>query len=139
MSAVEIGGTIYACGGYDGRQRHNSAEKYDQKRNQWTLVKPMYHQRSDAGATCLKGIIVIIIIIIIIIVVVVITITVVAEIIVIFISAKTPLQPTPFIHVALSSLKHYNDNYKRHRCHHHQQEALVYTLDTENYSRNPSS
>ena len=55
VSVAVIGETIYACGGFDGVQRHNSAEKYDLARNQWTLVKPMFHKRSDAGAACLRG------------------------------------------------------------------------------------
>jgi len=55
VSAVEIAGTIYACGGYDGRQRHNSTERYDREKNQWTTVRPMFYQRSDAGSATVGG------------------------------------------------------------------------------------
>lgn len=46
---------IYAMGGYDGHHRQNTAERYNFKTNQWTLVAPMNMQRSDASATTLNG------------------------------------------------------------------------------------
>ena len=52
---AKIPGAIYACGGFDGRQRLNSVERYDPSRNQWTLTQPMWRQRSDAGAATLEG------------------------------------------------------------------------------------
>lgn len=55
VSVVSIGDIIYACGGFDGLQRHKSVERYERNRNHWTLVKPMYHKRSDAGAASLRG------------------------------------------------------------------------------------
>lgn len=42
-------------GGYDGHHRQNTAEKYDYRTNQWTLIAPMNVQRSDASATTLNG------------------------------------------------------------------------------------
>ena len=42
-------------GGYDGHHRQNTAEKYDYRTNQWTLIAPMNAQRSDASATTLNG------------------------------------------------------------------------------------
>lgn len=38
-------------GGYNGRNRMNSAERYDPNTNQWELIAPMHRQRSDASAT----------------------------------------------------------------------------------------
>jgi len=48
-------GLVYALGGYDGQHRQNTAERYLPKNNQWSLVAPMNHQRSDASATSLNG------------------------------------------------------------------------------------
>lgn len=55
MSVALLDGVIYAMGGFDGHQRLYSAEKYDFERNQWTMVKPMNAQRSDASAAVLNG------------------------------------------------------------------------------------
>ena len=52
---VPLLGLIYACGGFDGRNRQDSVERYDPVRNQWTHVQPMWRKRSDAGATTLDG------------------------------------------------------------------------------------
>ncbi|KAL1462179.1 hypothetical protein MTO96_027194 [Rhipicephalus appendiculatus] len=46
---------IYAMGGYDGRNRQNTAEKFDHRTNQWTMIAPMHAQRSDACATTHDG------------------------------------------------------------------------------------
>jgi len=37
-------------GGFDGHHRLSTAEKYNFKRNQWTMIAPMTSQRSDACA-----------------------------------------------------------------------------------------
>lgn len=37
-------------GGYNGRNRMDSVERYDPDKNQWELVTPMQKQRSDASA-----------------------------------------------------------------------------------------
>ena len=47
--------SIYAMGGFDGHVRQNSVERYNPATNQWSLVQPMNHQRSDASATTLEG------------------------------------------------------------------------------------
>lgn len=46
---------VYAMGGYDGHHRQNTAEKYNYRTNQWSLIAPMNVQRSDASATTLDG------------------------------------------------------------------------------------
>ena len=57
MSVAVLNNMIYAMGGSDGYHRQNTAERYDYKRNQWSLIKSMNSQRSDASATTLNGII----------------------------------------------------------------------------------
>lgn len=47
-------GKIYAMGGYNGRIRMNSVERYDPDANQWELISPMLRQRSDASAASLQ-------------------------------------------------------------------------------------
>lgn len=47
-------GKIYAMGGYNGRIRMNSVERYDPDANQWELISPMLRQRSDASAAALQ-------------------------------------------------------------------------------------
>lgn len=47
-------GKIYAMGGYNGRIRMNSVERYDPDANQWELITPMLRQRSDASAASLE-------------------------------------------------------------------------------------
>lgn len=42
-------------GGYDGHHRQNTAEKYNYKYNQWSLIASMNVQRSDASATTLNS------------------------------------------------------------------------------------
>lgn len=51
VSVAVLRGKIYALGGYNGRNRMNSAERYDPERNQWELITPMQRQRSDASAS----------------------------------------------------------------------------------------
>lgn len=55
VSTAVLDGMIYAMGGYDGQHRQNTAERYLPKTNQWSLIHPMVHQRSDASSTALKG------------------------------------------------------------------------------------
>ena len=55
MSVAVLDGCIYAMGGYDGQVRQNTAERYTPKHNQWSLVTPMNHQRSDASAATCEG------------------------------------------------------------------------------------
>ena len=55
MSVALLGDSIYAMGGFDGHVRQNSVERYNPDTNQWSLVQPMNHQRSDASATTLDG------------------------------------------------------------------------------------
>ena len=55
MSVAVLDGCIYAMGGFDGHVRQNTAERYTPKANQWSLITPMNHQRSDASATTLNG------------------------------------------------------------------------------------
>lgn len=55
VSVAELNGFIYAMGGYDGNNRQNTAERYDPKTNQWTMIAPMSVQRSDASACTLNG------------------------------------------------------------------------------------
>lgn len=53
VSVVMHDGKIYAMGGYNGRIRMNSVERYDPDANQWELITPMLRQRSDASAASL--------------------------------------------------------------------------------------
>lgn len=55
VSTAVLEDQIYAMGGYDGHHRQNTAEKYDFKTNQWSLIAPMNMQRSDASACMLNG------------------------------------------------------------------------------------
>lgn len=50
VSVAVHNGKIYALGGYNGRNRMNSVERYDPEKNQWELITPMQKQRSDASA-----------------------------------------------------------------------------------------
>lgn len=49
-----LGGKIYALGGYNGRTRLSSGERYEPQRNQWEMIPPMHRQRSDASAAALQ-------------------------------------------------------------------------------------
>ena len=40
---------IYICGGFNGQECMNSAEYFDPKVNQWTIIAPMRHRRSGIG------------------------------------------------------------------------------------------
>lgn len=53
VSVVALDGKIYAMGGYNGRMRMSSVERYDPDRNQWELIASMQQQRSDASAASL--------------------------------------------------------------------------------------
>lgn len=55
VSVAVLNDLIYAMGGYDGYYRQNTAERYNYKTNQWSLIAPMNCQRSDASATTLNG------------------------------------------------------------------------------------
>ena len=46
---------VWACGGFDGRSRLASCERYDVGRNQWSLLPPMAAARSDAAAVFFQG------------------------------------------------------------------------------------
>lgn len=48
-------GKIYALGGYNGRTRMSSGERYDSNLNQWELIASMFRQRSDASAAVLDS------------------------------------------------------------------------------------
>jgi kelch-like protein 10 len=55
VSVAVLRDLVYAMGGYDGHHRQNTAERYDHRTNQWSLIAPMIMQRSDASATTLNG------------------------------------------------------------------------------------
>lgn len=55
VCAAVLDGKIYACGGFDGVNRHKSAERYTPANNQWNFVADMLTVRSDAGACELNG------------------------------------------------------------------------------------
>lgn len=55
VSVAVLGETIYAMGGYDGHHRQNTAERFNHRTNQWSLVSPMNAQRSDASAATLDS------------------------------------------------------------------------------------
>lgn len=55
VCAAEVGGFIYACGGFDGTNRHSSVERYCPVKNQWQMVREMTSVRSDAGACGVDG------------------------------------------------------------------------------------
>jgi len=40
---------IYICGGFNGQECMNSAEYFDPKTNQWTIIAPMRNRRSGVG------------------------------------------------------------------------------------------
>ena len=55
VSVAVLGKIVYAMGGYDGHHRQSTAERYNYKTNQWSLIASMNVQRSDASATMLNG------------------------------------------------------------------------------------
>lgn len=55
VCAAVLDSHIYACGGFDGVNRHKSAERYTPSTNQWNFVADMIMVRSDAGACGLNG------------------------------------------------------------------------------------
>ncbi|XP_075556835.1 kelch-like protein diablo [Dermacentor variabilis] len=48
-------GHIYAMGGFDGRARLKTVERYDVKKNRWSMVADMNEVRSDASAAAACG------------------------------------------------------------------------------------
>jgi kelch-like protein 10 len=50
-----LGDLVYAIGGHDGHHRQKTAERFDYKTNQWSLIASMNMQRSDASAAVLDG------------------------------------------------------------------------------------
>ena len=56
VSVAVLDNCLYAMGGFDGHVRQNTAEKYTPDTNQWSLITPMNHQRSDASAGTLAGV-----------------------------------------------------------------------------------
>ena len=55
VSATMYDGLIYAVGGFDGRQRLQSAECYDVNANQWHKIASMNCVRSDAAIVAYDG------------------------------------------------------------------------------------
>lgn len=55
VSVAILDGYIYALGGFDGRIRQRSAERFYPSSNQWTLIQPMLCPRSDGGAATVSG------------------------------------------------------------------------------------
>jgi hypothetical protein len=55
LSVAVLGDMVYATGGYDGHRHERTAERYDYRRNQWSMIAPMNVQRSDANAATLNG------------------------------------------------------------------------------------
>lgn len=54
VSVTEHNGLVYAIGGFDGTNRLSTVERYNPKKNQWTIISPMIVPRSDASACTLK-------------------------------------------------------------------------------------
>ena len=46
---------IYVCGGFNGQECMNSAEYFDPKTNQWTIIAPMRHRRSGIGVIAYRN------------------------------------------------------------------------------------
>ncbi|KAH7971945.1 hypothetical protein HPB52_004376 [Rhipicephalus sanguineus] len=55
VSVAVLQGQIYAMGGFDGRSRTRTVERYDIKTNQWSMVADMIEVRSDASAAAAHG------------------------------------------------------------------------------------
>lgn len=49
-----LNGILYAVGGYDGTNIHNSAEAYDPSTNSWRQIASMAWRRKNAGNICEK-------------------------------------------------------------------------------------
>ncbi|KAK7009885.1 kelch-like protein 10, partial [Biomphalaria glabrata] len=54
VGVTALQGCLYAVGGFDGQYRLNSAERFNQRTNQWSFISPMIQQRSDAGVAVLS-------------------------------------------------------------------------------------
>jgi kelch-like protein 10 len=50
-----MGDLVYAIGGNDGHHNQKTAERYDYKANQWSLIASMNTKRADASAAALNG------------------------------------------------------------------------------------
>jgi N-acetylneuraminic acid mutarotase len=58
FSVAVLGDVLYAMGGYGGyagSSEQNTAERYDSKKDRWSLIAPMKVKRWDASATALNG------------------------------------------------------------------------------------
>ena len=55
VSSAELGGYLYAIGGFNGTERLKSAERYDPTTNQWSFINSMATIRSDACAVAFQG------------------------------------------------------------------------------------
>jgi kelch-like protein 10 len=55
VSVAVVGEVIYEMAGCDDFGRLNTAERYDYKTNEWSLIAPMNMPRSEASATALNG------------------------------------------------------------------------------------
>ncbi|CAF1030044.1 unnamed protein product [Adineta steineri] len=54
-SATVLQDRIYICGGFNGQECMNSAEYFDPKTNQWTLIAPMRNRRSGVGVIAYRN------------------------------------------------------------------------------------
>merc|ERR550514_1781220 len=50
-----VAGLLYVCGGHDGRQRLNSAERFSPATGAWEQLLPMVGRREGAAAAALRG------------------------------------------------------------------------------------
>ena len=55
VSVTVHGGYVYALGGFDGRTRQRSAERFHPSSNQWSMIQPMLCPRSDGGSATVNG------------------------------------------------------------------------------------
>eukprot|EP00929_Paragymnodinium_shiwhaense_P079966 TRINITY_DN41689_c3_g1_i1.p1 TRINITY_DN41689_c3_g1~~TRINITY_DN41689_c3_g1_i1.p1 ORF type:complete len:495 (-),score=76.25 TRINITY_DN41689_c3_g1_i1:193-1677(-) len=54
-SASICKGCLYVCGGWDGRHRLASVERFNPSSESWELLEPMLEQRDRAAMACLAG------------------------------------------------------------------------------------
>ncbi|GIY73801.1 hypothetical protein CEXT_569881 [Caerostris extrusa] len=55
VTALSLKGVVYALGGFDGRERLESCEKFDPLSTQWTHIADMNVRRSDASGALHKA------------------------------------------------------------------------------------
>ena len=55
VSAVSHDGYLYAIGGEDRTASYNVVERYNPKKNMWTIITPMKKKRSGAGVAVHEG------------------------------------------------------------------------------------